>query len=142
MANVWKQLFHETIPNLAYTANTIGQSRFGVENIVSSLFKNGLTLHWHPGRDHPAGGAARRTRTTSASWKTRNRAGERRRGTGAGYRQQAGCAAQHPCRTDRGRAVWTGCWAEQFVKAGYKYVFAGISPSGELGVREARWLPG
>ena len=44
MANVWKQLFHETIPNLAYTANTIGQSRFGVENIVSSLFKNGLTL--------------------------------------------------------------------------------------------------
>ena len=64
MANVWKQLFHETIPNLAYTANTIGQSRFGVENIVSSLFKNGLTLHWHPGRDHPAGGAARRTRTT------------------------------------------------------------------------------
>ncbi|MGA9519929.1 MAG: hypothetical protein WBV82_00615, partial [Myxococcaceae bacterium] len=42
--HVWKQLFDEAIPNLAYTANTIGQSRFGVDNIVSNAFKNGLTL--------------------------------------------------------------------------------------------------
>ena len=42
--HVWKQLFDESIPDLAYTVNTLGQERFGVPNIVSSLFKNGKSL--------------------------------------------------------------------------------------------------
>jgi len=42
--HVWKQLFDERIPDLAYTVNTLGQERFGVPNIVSSLFKNGRSL--------------------------------------------------------------------------------------------------
>ena len=42
--HVWKQLFDERIPNLAYTANILGQQRFGVSDIVSSLFNNGLSL--------------------------------------------------------------------------------------------------
>jgi hypothetical protein len=42
--HVWKQLFDETIPNLAYTANTLGQARFGVSDIVTNLFNNGLSL--------------------------------------------------------------------------------------------------
>jgi hypothetical protein len=42
--HVWKQLFDETIPKLAYTANTLGQARFGVGGIVSDLFNNGLSL--------------------------------------------------------------------------------------------------
>jgi len=42
--HVWKQLFDEQIPDLAYTVNTLGQERFGVPNIVSSLFKNGRSL--------------------------------------------------------------------------------------------------
>ena len=33
--HVWKQLFDEDIPNLAYTANTIAKSRFGVDAIAS-----------------------------------------------------------------------------------------------------------
>jgi hypothetical protein len=41
--HVWKQLFDESIPDLAYTANPLGQQRFGVSNIVS-LFNNGLRL--------------------------------------------------------------------------------------------------
>src|SRR5205823_1272108 len=32
------------IPDLAFTANTIGQSRFGVDGLVSSAFKNGFSL--------------------------------------------------------------------------------------------------
>jgi hypothetical protein len=40
--HVWKQLFDEAIPNLAYTANTIGKSKFGVDGIVNGAFKNGL----------------------------------------------------------------------------------------------------
>lgn len=39
--HVWKQLFDESIPNLAYTANTLGNQRFGVNDVVSKLFKNG-----------------------------------------------------------------------------------------------------
>jgi hypothetical protein len=39
--HVWKQLFDESIPNLAYTANTLGKQRFGVNDVVSKLFKNG-----------------------------------------------------------------------------------------------------
>jgi hypothetical protein len=42
--HVWKQLFDETIPNLAYTANTLGKSKFGVDSIVSNLLNNGLSL--------------------------------------------------------------------------------------------------
>ena len=42
--HVWKQLFDETIPNLAYTANALGSARFGVPNIVSGLFNNGMSL--------------------------------------------------------------------------------------------------
>jgi hypothetical protein len=42
--HVWKQLFDEAIPDLAYTANTIGQSKFGVDGIISSAFKNGFSL--------------------------------------------------------------------------------------------------
>jgi hypothetical protein len=40
--HVWRQLFDETIPNLAYTANTLGKARFGINGIVSDAFKNGL----------------------------------------------------------------------------------------------------
>lgn len=42
--HVWKQLFDEAIPDLAYTANTIGQSKFGVDGIVSSAFKKGFSF--------------------------------------------------------------------------------------------------
>lgn len=43
--NVWKQLFDEALPNLAYTANTIGQTRLGLNSIVSDVFRNGqLTI--------------------------------------------------------------------------------------------------
>lgn len=45
--HVWKQLFDEAIPNLAYTANAIGQSRFGLQSILTSV-KNGL-LTINPG---------------------------------------------------------------------------------------------
>lgn len=40
--HVWKQLFDETIPNLAYTVNNVGRSRFGIDNIFSNGLKNGL----------------------------------------------------------------------------------------------------
>lgn len=36
--HVWQQLFDESIPDLAYTANTLGETRFG----VSGLFDRGL----------------------------------------------------------------------------------------------------
>lgn len=39
--HVWKQLFDESIPNLAFTANTLGKTHFGIDAIVSSAFRNG-----------------------------------------------------------------------------------------------------
>ena len=42
--HVWKQLFDETIPNLAFTANALGQSNFGMINVVGEMIVNG-TLH-------------------------------------------------------------------------------------------------
>ena len=42
--HVWKQLFDETIPNLAYTANTLGKAKFGIDSVVSSAFKNGFLV--------------------------------------------------------------------------------------------------
>ena len=42
--HVWKQLLDETIPNLAYTANTIAKGRFGIDSAVSDVFNNGLKL--------------------------------------------------------------------------------------------------
>jgi hypothetical protein len=40
--HVWKQLFDETIPNLAYTANTLGKAQFGVNDLVGDVFNHGL----------------------------------------------------------------------------------------------------
>jgi hypothetical protein len=42
--HVWKQLFDESIPNLAYTANTLGKAKFGIDSIVTNLLNNGLSL--------------------------------------------------------------------------------------------------
>ena len=42
--HVWKQLFDETIPNLAYTANTVGRAKFGLDAVVGNAFRNGLLL--------------------------------------------------------------------------------------------------
>lgn len=42
--HVWKQLFDETIPNLAYTANTLGKTKFGRDAVVSNEFKNGFMV--------------------------------------------------------------------------------------------------
>lgn len=42
--HVWKQLFDENIPNLAYTANTLGKTKFGIDGIVNTAFKNGFLL--------------------------------------------------------------------------------------------------
>lgn len=42
--HVWKQLFDETIPNLAYTANNIGKTKFGIDGVVNDAFKNGLMV--------------------------------------------------------------------------------------------------
>jgi hypothetical protein len=42
--HVWKQLFDENIPNLAYTANTIGRTKYGVDNLVNTAFHNGFSL--------------------------------------------------------------------------------------------------
>jgi hypothetical protein len=42
--HVWKQLFDESIPNLAFTANTIGKAKFGVNGLVDSAFRNGLLV--------------------------------------------------------------------------------------------------
>lgn len=39
--HVWKQLFDEAIPNLAYTANAMGKAKFGVSGLVSDAVKNG-----------------------------------------------------------------------------------------------------
>jgi len=40
--HVWKQLFDEAIPNLAYTANTLGKSRFGIDSVLANGLRNGL----------------------------------------------------------------------------------------------------
>ena len=42
--HVWKQLFDETIPNLAFTANTLGKTQFGVDNFVDGWFLNGSII--------------------------------------------------------------------------------------------------
>lgn len=42
--HVWKQLFDETIPNLAFTANTLGKATFGIDGLVAGAFKNGLLV--------------------------------------------------------------------------------------------------
>jgi hypothetical protein len=42
--HVWKQLFDETIPNLAFTANTLGKANFGIDGVVGNAFKNGLLV--------------------------------------------------------------------------------------------------
>ncbi len=42
--HVWKQLFDEAIPNLAYTANILGKANFGRDAVVSNSFKNGFLL--------------------------------------------------------------------------------------------------
>src|SRR5690606_24421634 len=34
--HVWQQLFDESIPNLAYTANTLGKAKFGIEGLFDS----------------------------------------------------------------------------------------------------------
>lgn len=39
--HVWKQLFDEAIPNLAYTANVIGKATLGLDAVVDNSFKNG-----------------------------------------------------------------------------------------------------
>ncbi|HKO96746.1 MAG TPA: hypothetical protein VJU86_07135 [Pyrinomonadaceae bacterium] len=39
--HVWKQLFDETIPNLAFTANTLGQTKLGLNSIVGNVLKGG-----------------------------------------------------------------------------------------------------
>jgi hypothetical protein len=39
--HVWKQLFDEAIPNLAFTANSLGKARFGIDSVLSG-FRNGL----------------------------------------------------------------------------------------------------
>ncbi|MBZ5650805.1 MAG: hypothetical protein LAO18_10010 [Acidobacteriia bacterium] len=39
--HVWKQLFDEAIPNLAFTADNLGRSRLGVDSILTG-FRNGL----------------------------------------------------------------------------------------------------
>ncbi|CAN7261571.1 hypothetical protein LJR225_001250 [Phenylobacterium sp. LjRoot225] len=43
--HVWKQLFDETIPDLAFTANTLGESRLGVPNLVQSAFLRGALIN-------------------------------------------------------------------------------------------------
>jgi hypothetical protein len=42
--HVWKQLFDENIPNLAYTANSMGKSKFGINSMVTDLMNNGFSL--------------------------------------------------------------------------------------------------
>ena len=58
--HVWKQLFDESIPNLAYTANTLGKERFGVSNFVSTPVRKrstaGRNLFCHRSRRGSAGG--------------------------------------------------------------------------------------
>ena len=39
--HVWKRLFDETIPPLAFTANTLGQSNYGITNVVGQMFVSG-----------------------------------------------------------------------------------------------------
>lgn len=39
--HVWKQLFDETIPDLAFTANQLGQSRYGATDFVNTALLNG-----------------------------------------------------------------------------------------------------
>jgi hypothetical protein len=40
--HVWKQMFDETLPNLAYTANTMAKARLGVDDLVGGVLNNGL----------------------------------------------------------------------------------------------------
>jgi hypothetical protein len=42
--HVWKQLFDETIPNLAYTANNLGKQTRGINDVVADNFRNGQLL--------------------------------------------------------------------------------------------------
>jgi hypothetical protein len=42
--HVWKQLFDETIPNLAYTANNLGKQKRGINDVVADNFRNGQLL--------------------------------------------------------------------------------------------------
>ena len=42
--HVWKQLFDENIPDLAFTANRIGRLRFGVTDFVTKFLNNGHSL--------------------------------------------------------------------------------------------------
>ncbi len=42
--HVWKQLLDERIPNLAYTANSLAKQRFGIESVMSDVFRNGLLI--------------------------------------------------------------------------------------------------
>lgn len=42
--HVWQQLFDETIPNLAYTAETMAQSKLGINSFVSDVIKNGTIV--------------------------------------------------------------------------------------------------
>jgi hypothetical protein len=39
--HVWKQLFDETIPQLAFRANTLGKAHFGFYSVVNDSLKNG-----------------------------------------------------------------------------------------------------
>lgn len=40
--HVWRQLFDEAIPNLAYTANALAKAKFGITGVVSDAIRNGL----------------------------------------------------------------------------------------------------
>jgi hypothetical protein len=42
--HVWQQLFDESIPNLAYSANTMGKNKFGIDNVLGNAFKNGFLV--------------------------------------------------------------------------------------------------
>ena len=42
--HVWKQLFDEAIPDLAYTANTLGKARFGVDSVVTTPSRTGSLI--------------------------------------------------------------------------------------------------
>ncbi len=42
--HVWKQLFDERIPNLAFTVNQLGSARFGIDTLFGGAFDNGPSL--------------------------------------------------------------------------------------------------
>jgi len=58
--HVLMQLFDEAIPDLAYTANTIGRSKFGVEGIVSSAFNKSVSRGSPPIQGNPPSAAPSR----------------------------------------------------------------------------------